>query len=62
MKQVYSFLVACACVTGSCYTVLDTLLNPILSDHFGFTVADNSYFMFGVLVVQFGGSILLYVL
>lgn len=61
MKQVYTFLVLCTCVTGSCYTVLDTLLNPILSDHFGFTVTDNSYFMFGVLVVQTGGSIMLYV-
>jgi len=48
-------------MVGSCYVMLDTLLNPILSDHFGFTVADNSYFMFGILAMQMGGSILLYV-
>ena len=48
-------------MVGSGFVVLDTLLNPILSDHFGFTVADNSYFMFGVFATLTAGSVLLYV-
>ena len=39
--------------------VLDALVNPILSDYFGFTVEDSSYFMLCSLAVMIGGSILL---
>ena len=54
-EQLYTFLVICGFVAGALYTVMDTLLNPVLSDHFGFTIADSSYFVFGVTCVLVGG-------
>ena len=43
----------------SSYGVVDTLFNPILSDYFGFTEKETSYFFVGVMVIHIAGSLLL---
>ena len=42
--------------------MLDTLINPVLSDNFGFTIADTSYFFLGIMVLLVGGTGVQYVL
>ena len=39
--------------------ILDTLLNPILSNHFGFDVEVRSYFILGVALMFTASSLLL---
>ena len=55
-EQLYTFLVICGFIAGALFTVMDTLLNPVLSDHFGFTIADSSYFVFGVTCILVMGA------
>ena len=49
--QLYAFLVVCGYIAGALYTVLDTLVAPLLSDHLGFTISDISYFVLGTTVI-----------
>ena len=43
------------------YAMLDTLTNPILSDHFGFRVKEQYYIVLGISATLFISSCLLYV-
>jgi len=53
------FFTFAAYVTDSSYGVMDTLFNPILSDYFGFTEKENSYFFVGLMLVCIASSLLL---
>jgi len=57
--QVLVFFIVAAYITESNYSVVDTLFNPILSDYFGFTEKENSYFFVGLILVFIAGSLLL---
>ena len=41
--QIYAVLIINSYTASHGYAFLDTLLNPVLSDHFGFSVKDQSY-------------------
>ena len=43
----------------SSYGVVDTLFNPILTDNFGFTEREISYFFIGAMVVYVIASVFL---
>jgi len=43
----------------SSYAVVDTLFNPILSDYFGFTEKEISFYFVGLMVVHIASSLLL---
>ena len=53
------FFTVAAYATESNYGVLDTLVNPILSDYFGFTEKETSYYFVGLMLVYTTGSLLL---
>jgi len=53
------FFTVAAYATESSYGVVDTLINPILSDYFGFTEKENSYFFVGLMFVFLTSSLLL---
>lgn len=38
-------------VSDSSLTIVDTMLNPILSDYFGFTTSKRSLFFFGIVIL-----------
>ena len=57
--QVLLFFTVAAYATESSYGVVDTLINPILSDYFGFTEKENSYFFVGLMFVFLTSSLLL---
>lgn len=46
--QSYLFLLGCGLLTGAAYTVFTSLITPVLSDQFGFTVKYTSYFFLAV--------------
>jgi MFS family permease len=54
----YLFLVGCAFLIGACYTIFTSLITPVLSDQFGFSVKYTSYFFVVVSTAYFGSSIL----
>jgi len=56
--QVLLFFTIATYATESNYGVVDTLFNPILSDYFGFTEKENSYFFVGLMLVFTAGSLL----
>ena len=53
------FFTFAAYAIDSSYGVMDTLFNPILSDYFGFTEKENSYFFVGLMLVFIASSLLL---
>ena len=53
------FFIVAAYATESSYGVVDTLFNPILSDYFGFTEKETSYYFVGLMLVFIAGSLLL---
>ena len=57
--KVLLFFIAASYVMDSSYGVVDTLFNPILSDYFGFTERETSYFFLGVMMIHVIGSLLL---
>ena len=57
--KVLLFFIAASYVMDSSYGVVDTLFNPILSDYFGFTERETSYFFLGVMTIHVVGSLLL---
>jgi len=57
--QVLLFFIIAAYATESTHGVVDTLFNPILSDYFGFTEKENSYFFVGLMLVYTASSLLL---
>ena len=57
--QVLLFFTVAAYATESNYGVVDTLFNPMLSEYFGFTEKENSYFFVGLVLVYIAGSLLL---
>lgn len=59
--QIYIILLVCAYIASLEYAVLDTIVNPILSDHFGFRVRDEYFAVLGVAAGLFISSCLLYV-
>jgi len=52
--QIVSFLIIAKGVITSKFIVYEELFNPILSDSFGFTVKDTSYFFVLLLPAQLG--------
>lgn len=60
-EQIYTILLVCAYIASLEYAVLDTLANPILSDHFGFGVKEEYYAVLGISAGLFISSWLLYV-
>lgn len=41
------------------FGVYETLYNPVLSDSFGFTERESSYFFLGLVVSQISGTVIL---
>ena len=50
------FLVSSGFVIGQLYTILNTLVTPVLSDQFGFDVANTSHFLIGMAVAFIASS------
>ena len=59
--QIYTYLIICSYVFGQFYSVISTLITPVLSDQFGFTVEYTSHYLIGVAVALFMGSVIQYV-
>ena len=59
--QIYFLLLVCSYVSSTAYAMLDTLSNPILSDHFGFRVKEQYFTVLFINVGMFISSSLLYV-
>ena len=57
-SKTYIFTLVLAYSCGSGFGLQDTLLNPILSDHFGFRVKDEVYTLLAVSIFQLIGGIL----
>ena len=57
--QVYIFVIICSYISSMQYSILDTLINPILGDHFGFRVKDEYYAVVGISVCLLISSCLL---
>ena len=57
--QIYIFVLICSYISSMQYSVVDTLANPILGDHFGFSVKDEYYVVVGISVCLFISSCLL---
>ena len=57
-SKIFIFTLILAYSGGSGYGLQDTLLNPILSDHFGFRVKDEIYALLAVSFFQLMGGIL----
>lgn len=56
-----SYCVYCGYVTYSLYNISDTLLSPVLSDLFGFNIAQNSIFFLTLMFVTLSAGIILWV-
>ena len=57
--HILSFLILCRGVLSFRFGVYETIYNPVLSDYFGLTERDSSYFFFGLVIAQTSGTILL---
>jgi hypothetical protein len=57
--QVYAYLIGAGYIVGAVFNLIDTLLSPILSDNFGFTVDDISYFLLATMFLPLIATILL---
>ena len=53
------FFTVAAYAMDSIPSVVDTLVNPILSDYFGFTEKENSYYFVGLTLAYTASSLLL---
>ena len=53
------FFTVAAYATESSYGVVDTLVNPILSDYFGFTEKESSYYFVGLMFIFLASSLFL---
>ena len=56
--QRVAFILACGFVNGQTYAVIYTLVTPVLSDQFGFTVANTALFYVGLAVGSFAACII----
>ena len=54
--QAYTFLILSSYGVGKLHGVLNSLVTPVLSDRFGFDVANTSYFLIGTAVAFLGSS------
>ena len=54
--KVYICLGSCGYVIGSCFSVLYTLINPLLSDKFGFSVSNISHFFVAISLVNLSAT------
>lgn len=45
------YLIYGACIAESSLGILESMINPILSDYFGFTTVTGSYFFLGTMVI-----------
>ena len=50
LLQIYAYLILCGYLVGQLYAILTTLVTPVLSDQFGFTVEYTSHYLIGVAV------------
>lgn len=57
--QIYAYLIGSGYIVGAVFNLIDTLLSPILSDNFGFTVDDISYFLLIAMFLPSVATILL---
>ena len=57
--QVYAYLIGTGYIVGAVFNLIDTLLSPILSDNFGFTIDDISYFLLAAMFLPLIATILL---
>ena len=57
--QVLLFFTFATYATESSYGVVDTLFNPILSDYFGLTEREISYYFVGLMLAITASSLLL---
>ncbi len=53
------FLILCRGVLSFRFGAYETIYNPVLSDYFGLTERDTSYFFFGLVIAQTSGTVLL---
>ncbi|CAI8042426.1 hypothetical protein GBAR_LOCUS23563 [Geodia barretti] len=53
----YMFLIGCGFLIGMGYTIFTSLITPVLSDQFGFTVQYISYFFLATSATYFGSSL-----
>ena len=53
------FLILCRGVLSFRFGAYETIYNPVLSDYFGLTERDSSYFFFGLVIAQTSGTVLL---
>ena len=54
----YVFLVSCGYMIGQVYAILTTLVTPVLSDQFGFSVEYTSYYLAAVSVAFIVASVI----
>lgn len=59
MLQIITFLIIARGVLSFRFGVYETLYNPVLSDSFGFTEKESSYFFLGLVSAQIAGTIIL---
>ena len=59
--QVNTYLVFCGLVSGIYFTFIYTLVTPVLSDQFGFSIKYITYYYNGVAAVHFLSGFLVYV-
>ena len=57
--QIVGFLILARGAVSINYVVYAELLNPILSDSFGFTIKQNSYFFVLLLLANIGGAFMM---
>lgn len=50
-RKIYGFILLYVYMQSSAYSIIDTLVNPILSDQFGLGTGSVSYFMLGVTIL-----------
>ena len=55
-------MIGCGFMVGQIYALLFTLVAPVLSDQFGFTVEYTSHFYIGLSAAFFASSIIQYVI
>ena len=53
------FFIVATYAAESSYGVVDTLFNPILSDYFGFTEKETSFYFIGLMLVFTSSSLAL---
>ena len=59
MSQIHGYLILCGFVGGHLYSIIGTIISPVLSDQFGFSVKYASYYWIGVGVALFTSGFVL---